>query len=172
MSLAVNGDRWSRRRVAFALAFLLAAMFWALLHSLIGGSLTEFEERVGDYSWRLTSDRSEERRLVIVDIDERSLGEVGPWPWPRPLQAKLADQLAAAGVQQQTYDIVFGGPRPNDDMLAGALRRYPTVLAQIFAMEPGVQPTDGQLAGALDWPACSAPFDTATGYLANVPALA
>lgn len=47
-------------------------------------------------------------RVVVVDLDERSLAEVGRWPWPRKVVAELVDKLvvdyqsAAVG-----FDIVF-----------------------------------------------------------------
>ncbi|MBV8467649.1 MAG: CHASE2 domain-containing protein, partial [Burkholderiales bacterium] len=47
-------------------------------------------------------------RLVVVDLDEKSLAKVGRWPWPRVTVAKLVDQLTgkykAAVVG---FDVVF-----------------------------------------------------------------
>ncbi|WP_269531142.1 CHASE2 domain-containing protein [Chitinimonas sp. BJYL2] len=47
-------------------------------------------------------------RVVIVDLDEKSLAEVGRWPWPRKTVAdlvhKLTDDYKAAAVG---FDIVF-----------------------------------------------------------------
>ena len=31
--------------------------------------------------------------IVILDIDEKSLGELGRWPWDRRLMAELVDKL-------------------------------------------------------------------------------
>ncbi len=134
--------------------------------------LQQLQERAGDLVWRLAADHRDERRLIVVDIDERSLREVGPWPWPRATQARLVQQLAAAGVRQQIFDIVFTDPRSDDAALIAAVQQQRPVLAQVFALEQGGQPSVGQLAGALDWPACPAPFATAAGYLANFAALA
>ena len=38
------------------------------------------------------------QRIVIIDLDERSLKEVGHWPWSRKTLAELVDKLVAAGV--------------------------------------------------------------------------
>ena len=35
--------------------------------------------------------------VVIVDIDDLSLKELGRWPWPRSLLGKLVDQLKQQG---------------------------------------------------------------------------
>lgn len=53
------------------------------------------------------------QRIVIIDIDERSLKEVGHWPWSRKTVAELVDRLAAAGVVSVTFDVVFSEPERN-----------------------------------------------------------
>src|SRR5665213_853147 len=35
-------------------------------------------------------------RIAVIAIDEQSIANIGRWPWPREVQAKLIDQLAAA----------------------------------------------------------------------------
>ncbi len=162
---------WLRRHGVFALSLLLASLIWALLHFAAGTVLSQLEERAGDVVWRLGAERKDERRLIVVDLDERSLHEVGPWPWPRATQAKLLQQISALGAQQQILDIVFTDPQADDAALVQAVQQRRAVLAQVFALEQGGQPQVGQLAGALDWPTCPAPFGTASGYLANFAAL-
>lgn len=144
---------------------------WTSLQLLASDTLQQIEERAGDIVWRSTADREAERRLIVVDIDERSLHEIGPWPWPRPTQARLLDQIAAAGARQQILDIVFTDSRPGDDILAKAVQRHRPLLAQVFALEQGGQTSSGTLGGALGWATCPAPFAEATGYLANTAAL-
>ena len=72
------------------------------------------EERGGDVVWRMVAERKDERRLIIVDINEKSLQEIGPWPWPRATQALLIEQLAKAGAGQQIIDIVLNDSRPDE----------------------------------------------------------
>lgn len=150
---------------------LAAAVLWLLITALASPWLNALQERAGDWAWTLGAGRGDERRLIVVDIDERSLAEIGPWPWPRETQARLLDNLAQAGVSQQILDIVFTAPRADDATLARALAQHRPVLAQVFALQQGGVPAVGQLAGALDWPTCPAPFAEATGYLANQPTL-
>lgn len=161
-----TATRTMHRRLA--LAAMAAAWLSLLLVQFLAGSwLSTLEERSGDWAWRQAATRTEERRLIVVDVDERSLAENGPWPWPRATQARLIDQLAQAGASQQILDIVFADQRPDDKALANALRQHSPVLAQVFALEQGGRPTAGQLVGALPWAACPAPFSEAGGYLAN-----
>jgi len=50
---------------------------------------------------------------VIVAIDEKSLSELGRWPWPRTVMARLVDQLKAYGAKAVGFDIVFSEPDDN-----------------------------------------------------------
>ena len=166
------GGAGGRAASATALAALLVAAAVLLLAQLLGGAaLHSFEQRSGDLAWRLGADRGDERRVVIVDIDERSLRELGPWPWPRAQQAQLIDQLAAAGARLQVLDIVFPEARDGDAALASAIARHRPVLAQIFGLEQGGDVSAGQPAGALAWASCPSPFGNAQGAMGNASAL-
>src|SRR4051794_5121252 len=48
--------------------------------------------------------------VVIADIDEASLQELGQWPWPRTRVAELCRRLTAAGALVIAFDIVFAEP--------------------------------------------------------------
>src|ERR1700728_4806487 len=50
------------------------------------------------------------RPVVIVDIDEASLKEIGQWPWPRTVVADLITRLREAGAAAIGFDIVFAEP--------------------------------------------------------------
>jgi adenylate cyclase len=61
-----------------------------------------------DYRLRLTMPRTPDDRIVIVDIDEKSLKEEGRWPWGRDRLALLMDKLFDRyGVAVVGMDIVF-----------------------------------------------------------------
>ncbi|GAA0588222.1 adenylate/guanylate cyclase domain-containing protein [Caenispirillum bisanense] len=53
---------------------------------------------------------SEQRPVTIIDLDERSLREVGQWPWPRTVVADLVQRLTALGAVVIGFDIVFAEP--------------------------------------------------------------
>src|SRR5271169_5479823 len=50
------------------------------------------------------------RPVVIADIDEASLREIGQWPWPRMVVADLITRLREAGAVAVGFDIVFAEP--------------------------------------------------------------
>ncbi|MBN7136382.1 hypothetical protein A7A76_16725 [Lysobacter enzymogenes] len=65
--------------------------------------------------------------VVVVAIDDRSLNELGQWPWPRDLHAQMLDRLGYAGVRGVALDLVLAEPDRNGDerdrALAAAMRR-------------------------------------------------
>ena len=85
----------------------------ALLHA--GGTLQlSVLQRLDDiiYDARLTATmpRSLDDRIVIIDIDEKSLAEVGRWPWSRNKVATLVDNLFDEQAALIAFDIVFAEP--------------------------------------------------------------
>ncbi|NQV83678.1 MAG: adenylate/guanylate cyclase domain-containing protein, partial [Rhodospirillales bacterium] len=48
--------------------------------------------------------------VTIIDLDENSLAEIGQWPWPRTVVAKLVENLMQMGAAQVAFDIVFAEP--------------------------------------------------------------
>ncbi|MEM7546511.1 MAG: adenylate/guanylate cyclase domain-containing protein [Pseudomonadota bacterium] len=48
--------------------------------------------------------------VAVVDIDVRSLQELGQWPWPRTELAELTRRLAELGALSIAYDVVFAEP--------------------------------------------------------------
>lgn len=58
-------------------------------------------------------------QVVIVDIDDISMLQVGRWPWPRPVLAALINRIAEGRPEALAIDILFAevSSRPNDDQL-------------------------------------------------------
>jgi adenylate cyclase len=48
--------------------------------------------------------------VVIVDIDEDSLKEIGQWPWPRTILADLVTRITQAGAVTIGFDVIFAEP--------------------------------------------------------------
>ena len=49
-------------------------------------------------------------RIVIVDIDEKSLLQLGRWPWSRATIADLVDRVFEAGAAVLAMDVMFAEP--------------------------------------------------------------
>ena len=53
--------------------------------------------------------------VIIIAMDEKSLREYGPLPWPRELHAKAIKKLTEVGVSAIGYDVLFDKPRDSGD---------------------------------------------------------
>lgn len=69
------------------------------------------------------SERHATGKVVLVDIDARSLAEVGMWPWPRHLHGDLVRIAAEAGAAQIAFDVDFSAVShyADDEAFADAL---------------------------------------------------
>ena len=61
----------------------------------------------------ITTEQTADSRIIIVDIDEKSLADEGRWPWPRNKIARLTDRLFDAGAIVVGYDLFFTEPERN-----------------------------------------------------------
>lgn len=82
-----------------------------------------------------------EPRVLIVDIDEKSLQEQGRWTWPRRTLARLVERIVDEGQARVLgFDIVFAEPEPAGDLsLAEAIRSRPVVLGYYFSRQAGAR---------------------------------
>jgi len=63
-----------------------------------------------------------QRPVTIIDLDERSLAEIGQWPWPRTIVAQMIQNLMQMGAVLVAFDIVFAEPdRMNPADVADAI---------------------------------------------------
>lgn len=152
------------------LLLVVTALLVLLLRAGLGSTMYSLEEQVGGLGWRLAADGEAEQRFSIVAIDEQSLQQVGPWPWPRETWARLSDKLAAAGVQMQLYDVAFPDAQIADAEFAAALSRNNGVLPQV----PDLQNSQalvrsGNLGFAVSGASCDAAVE-AQNFIGNAPA--
>lgn len=145
----------------------IAAGLCGISYLLWQPQLRTLEARLGNLGWTLNSDSQPESRFSIIAIDEKSLAQVGPWPWPRETLAKLSTKLRDAGVSLQMYDIVFPEAKPGDQALIDALTSTPSVIAQVPDLL-GTQPLQaGVMSDNLVGMRCQKPLPSSSNYLAN-----
>ncbi len=60
--------------------------------------------------------------VVLIEIDQTSLDQLGRWPWRRNLHATLINQLVGSGVQTIGLDILFTEPTADDHLLAASIQ--------------------------------------------------
>jgi len=62
---------------------------------------------VNDFQLSLLKETPPSPLPLIVEIDEHSLEELGQWPWPRNLVARLLGKLSTLGVTAVGVDAIF-----------------------------------------------------------------
>ena len=79
-------------------------------------------------------------RVAIIAIDQKSLDQVGPWPWQRTVYAALLDRLSGAPPRVIAFDIPFPLPSQGDAVFAAALRKSGNVILTIDTVEGAAFP--------------------------------
>lgn len=75
------------------------------------GFVSRLDAIIYDTKVRLTMPQSVDERVVILDIDEKSLGEIGRWPWGRDRVSQLVRKLFDQhGITLLGFDVVFAEP--------------------------------------------------------------
>jgi len=134
------------RRIAVTLLPLALALLHAAGIARID-VLQRLEDVIYDSRLRATMPGTLDERIVIVDIDEKSLAELGRWPWGRNKLAALTDEL----FEQQRiallgFDVVFAEP----DESSG-LKRLTTLAQHELRDVPGFAEKLAALRGTLDY---------------------
>src|SRR6516165_982439 len=153
---------WARsfgltRAICVLLVFALVP-----LRILDPAPLEEIRLRTFDFYQTLRPRETESRPVVIVDIDEASLKDIGQWPWPRTIVADLVTQLTELGAAAIAFDVIFAEPDrmspsiavtsfrnldndtrsklrnlpSNDEVLAEAIQRSRVVVGQVGSATP------------------------------------
>jgi len=118
-------------------------IFWGVLASSLSliiymakPSFIEGVDRTaGDARFKIRGKADPGGEVVIVAIDEKSVNELGRWPWNRTTMARLIKGLAPAKVVG--LDIVFSEPetKERDSSLADAVKKAGNVVMGYFLRE-------------------------------------
>ena len=149
---------FQRKWRPISLSLLLTIIFTAHAGGMISvPGVNIIERQLYDLRVRETATGAKDERIVILDIDEKSLAEFGRWPWNRVRIASIIQKLFDEyGIAALGFDIVWaesetaqfkslqkdvaqqvpgyiGGALPDTDaMLAETMRGRPVVLGYYF----------------------------------------
>ncbi len=90
----------------------------ALLMVMALSPMEALEEKLYDYHFVLRGAVEPPEEIVIAAIDEKSLGQLGRWPWSRDKQAQLVKRLTEEGAEIIIFDI-FPFEQEKNDLLLG-----------------------------------------------------
>ena len=115
--------------VGSAVALGVAALAWRP-----PAMLEQLDARITDLLRGQSPPAASSDRVVVVDIDERSLAEIGRWPWPRTQLARLLAGVRAQGAEVVAVGMMFPeSENPESDrLLSEALRAGPFVIGYAF----------------------------------------
>lgn len=99
-------------------AFTVALYWWS------PSFLETLDLRGRDVAFELRPPSAPSPKIAIIAVDEKSVRDLGRWPWPRTLQARLLRQAKAAGAKVVALDIVY--VHPQDPVSDKALRAAAT----------------------------------------------
>ncbi len=92
MNAIVKNIKKQYLRILFNL--LITIVFLAYVIQLVNlPIMAQLENIAYDYRVVLSMPNTIDDRIIIVDIDEKSLLEIGRWPWNRDVMAKLTKQM-------------------------------------------------------------------------------
>ena len=103
-------------------------------------AITQLDRRAYDGLLRHAARPPATGRISIVAVDEKSIAEIGQWPWGRDVLARLVERLFDLGAGVIAFDIILSEP----DRLEGA--QLPTTNRREVASTT----TDTSLAAALE----------------------
>jgi len=139
----------------YILPGLIVAGITISLYVLAPSQFETFDNKLRDMLFINRGAIEHSEQVVIIDIDERSLKEIGQFPWKRNDVAKMVNNLGDAGVIAIGFDIMFPEPDKSsphrviselgindivpkekqvnyDELLATAVATTPTVLGYTF----------------------------------------
>ena len=137
------------------IAVVLAAIVLHMSTDFVG----TLERRFYDFASTTTS-RQPSDRIAVIAIDDQSIANIGRWPWPRDVHAKLIDQLAGAKAKTIAYTAFFIEPQVDPGLQF--IRKMKSVvetpgeggsanpqLAQLIAEAEQALDTDAKLAASV-----------------------
>ncbi len=104
---------------SLTLSFLVTLFALGLL---VFDAFKGMENRIVDFRFQKRGALSNPADVAIITADEKSIKELGRWPWPRHIHAQLIDWLTQANAKAIAFDVLFTEPdkdRPWSDKKLG-----------------------------------------------------
>src|SRR5918994_747345 len=99
--------RLSPFRVALLATLAVAAVYLPASQLAL---VQQLEGELVDLRFQARPPQPTSGAIVLVLIDDRSLGEIGRWPWSRSVMAMLVERLVTAGARTIALDLLLAEP--------------------------------------------------------------
>lgn len=128
----------------FICAFLTALLAW------YPDTFKYIDNLSYDTLQRINTKGKISQTALIIDIDEKSLNEIGQWPWPRFLLADLIEKTAQNGAAAIALDILLDAKdRSSPKHIKAAIESHHSVKFDISSLPKELQDNDLSLINAL-----------------------
>ncbi|HAE38781.1 MAG TPA: hypothetical protein DCG57_09095 [Candidatus Riflebacteria bacterium] len=120
---------------------LLAGFAFALLFSLLFyyGQLNHLENATIDFRFKQRGALPRNYDIVLVNITDDCINELGPMPWPRSRHGELLKILKSDGAKTVAFDIMFSDTsrlgEPDDQEMAQQIKNFGRVVLPLVLQE-------------------------------------
>lgn len=128
MKLTSSAGRGRFWRSDWFAAALIVVVVWMLHQTtqIFAGLERQFYDMASTSASRKPSDR-----IALITIDDQSIANLGRWPWPRDIHAKLIDLLAQSKVKTVANTVFFFEPQTDRGLVF--IRKLKSALGQTGA---------------------------------------
>ncbi len=92
------------------------------------GLLANLDLKILDLKMQIRGAAPADAPVALIAVDDRSLDEVGRWPWDRQVIARMVDRVFEDGAKALGFDIIFSEPQLGDGeadrALAASFSKY------------------------------------------------
>jgi adenylate cyclase len=123
---------------------LFSALLSLSLYVWSPSFLNEVDLRYGDFRFKTRGPVEPNPNVVIVAIDEKSINQLGRWPWSRYLVAEFVTRLSEYKPKVVGFDIVFSEQESKDaDIALGkALEKSKNIILGYFFRDDATEDPD------------------------------
>lgn len=122
------------------------SLFFSWVYLFTPQGFYSLDNKLRDFMFLVRGELPKNDSIVIIDIDNDTLNEIGQWPWPRNKVAQLIENLTQANAGIIGLDMVFSEPdRTSPHLLqkkfpniSQDLPNYEEILAKTFETSPVV----------------------------------
>src|SRR4029077_6632546 len=100
------------------------------------------ELKAVDFRFQWRGNRSVNKDIVVITIDEESIQKLGRWPWPRKTHGQLSRLLAKDGTKVVAFDSLFTEKdleNPGSDLELAKAAKDTGILVSAFLFRGGLQ---------------------------------
>jgi eukaryotic-like serine/threonine-protein kinase len=103
---SVRKSRRVRSDALLAIAVALVVVLVQMSTRVFTGLERQLYDAASTLTQRVPSDR-----IAVIAIDDTSIANIGRWPWPREVHARVIDKLSAAGAKVIAHTAFFFEPQ-------------------------------------------------------------